>query len=130
MKTKEEILNRMVSEMPFYLDEKIMPYILEAMSIFKTQKNIKVKKYLDEGVDLYVFDLKKITIEDLEQLVMDTYNDAYYQKENDLSFKNWLQDVTVYNNGLYLYEGRLCDLNEMKKEHLNYIKDKEWHTYT
>ena len=39
----------------------------------------EAEKYLKEGVDLTVFDLKEITFEDLEQLVLDTYNDAYYE---------------------------------------------------
>ena len=39
----------------------------------------EAKKYLRDGVDLTVFDLKKITISDLEGLVLDTYNDAYYE---------------------------------------------------
>ena len=38
----------------------------------------EAEKYLEEGVDLTVFDLSKITFEDLEQLVLDTYNDAYH----------------------------------------------------
>lgn len=78
----------MEDEMPFSLSEKLKPYILEAMEIYKNQKNIKVKKYLDDGVDLWVFDLNKITIGDLEQLVMDTYNDAFYIRRKNISFMN------------------------------------------
>ena len=34
MRTKEEIINNMMDEMPFDLSENIKPYILEAMEIY------------------------------------------------------------------------------------------------
>jgi len=37
------------------------------------------EEYLKEGVDLTVFDLKKITYEDLEQLVLDSFNDGIHK---------------------------------------------------
>jgi hypothetical protein len=40
MKTKEEILNEMISEMPWNFNENITPYVLEAMGICaKEQSN-------------------------------------------------------------------------------------------
>ena len=45
----------------------------------------QAEKYLKEGVDLTVFNLKEITFEDLEQLVLDTYNDAYHETVKNLS---------------------------------------------
>tara|TARA_R110002072_G_C7915426_1_gene530650 strand:+ start:651 stop:806 length:156 start_codon:yes stop_codon:yes gene_type:complete len=44
----------------------------------------QAKKYLEDGVDLEVFFTgSKITFEDLEQLVLDTYNDAWWASKND-----------------------------------------------
>ena len=45
----------------------------------------QAEKYLKEGVDLTIFNLKEITFEDLEQLVLDTYNDAYHETVKNLA---------------------------------------------
>ncbi len=57
--SKEEILNRMVDEMPFNLNTKTYPYILEAMEIHaqnqvtKTLEDVKViiNKLKEAGYD-------------------------------------------------------------------------------
>ena len=56
--SKEEVLKKMVDEMPYYLPSYFLPYIKEAMELYANQnKWVSVKERLPEAFEYVLVDL-------------------------------------------------------------------------
>lgn len=124
--TKDEIINKMIDEMPFIFVEGTRPYIKEAMEIYAQEqlKNRDSKSTIEQRKEKFTDELNKFSEQYPYQMLMDFYeywtehgiNDRKMRFEKEKSFGLSRRLATWHRNQLKYEANRKNNSNRFESD--------------